>query len=181
MAALSRRATFRIGCGLGILATLALASSCRTATPSWPEVTQSIRQEFPDVRQISIEEYEKSYASRSLLVDVREEREFAVSHLPGAVHSQDPADIAARFRASGEEALVLYCSVGYRSSRMARRVQPLVDGPVYDLEGSIFAWANSGRPVFRGDERVDVVHPYHARWAPLLDEDLRAGPDNTAP
>jgi hypothetical protein len=57
---------------------------------------------------------------------------------------------------------------------MAHRVQPLVSGPVYNLEGSIFEWANSGRPVYRGEERVSVVHPYGARWERLLDRALRA-------
>jgi len=123
---------------------------------------------------MSIVEYEQSYASRSLLVDVRDEQEFAVSHILGAINSRDPAAVASAFRSSGKEALVLYCSVGYRSSRMARRVQSLVSGPVYNLEGSIFEWANSGRPVYRGEERVNAVHPYGPRWEPLLDRRLRA-------
>lgn len=32
---------------------------------------------------------------------------------------------------------------------------------VYNLDGSIFAWANEGRPVYRGDKQVDEVHPYN--------------------
>jgi rhodanese-related sulfurtransferase len=123
---------------------------------------------------MSIEELENEFASRSLLVDVRDGQEFAVSHILGAINSQDPAEIVSRFHSSGKEILVLYCSVGRRSSRMAHRVQPLVSGPVYNLEGSIFEWANSGRPVYRGEERVSVVHPYGARWERLLDRALRA-------
>ena len=44
---------------------------------------------------------------------------------------------------------------------------------VYNLEGSIFAWANEGRPVYRGKERVQVVHPYDKIWGRLLKKSLR--------
>jgi hypothetical protein len=39
---------------------------------------------------------------------------------------------------------------------------------VVNLEGSLFEWANSGRPVFRGDEEVEVVHPFDQFWGQLL-------------
>jgi len=45
---------------------------------------------------------------------------------------------------------------------------------VYNLTGGIFGWANSGRPLFRNDTRVELVHPYDEAWGLLLREDLRA-------
>ena len=38
-----------------------------------------------------------------------------------------------------------------------------------NLEGSIFAWANEGLPVYRGETEVDEVHPFDDSWGTLLD------------
>ena len=43
---------------------------------------------------------------------------------------------------------------------------------VFNLEGSLFKWANEGRPVYRGSERVQEVHPFDEDWGELLDESL---------
>jgi hypothetical protein len=40
---------------------------------------------------------------------------------------------------------------------------------VFNLEGSLFQWANEGRPVYRDDVPVQAIHPYDARWGRLLD------------
>ena len=42
------------------------------------------------------------------------------------------------------------------------------------MSGSIFEWANEGRPVERNGERVDKVHPYNGTWGKLLKPQLRA-------
>lgn len=58
--------------------------------------------------------------------------------------------------------VVLYCSVGYRSSNLANELvkQGLVDAAdAFNLEGSIFEWANLGNEVVRGDEPATLVHP----------------------
>ena len=43
-----------------------------------------------------------------------------------------------------------------------------------NMEGSIFKWANEGRPVYRDGERVEKVHPYNETWGRLLDKARRA-------
>jgi len=39
---------------------------------------------------------------------------------------------------------------------------------VYNLEGSIFQWANEGRPVCKDDRPTMLVHPNDALWEDLL-------------
>lgn len=163
---------FRIA--LLAFAALLVTESCIAGPLLWADLKRKIRAEFPDVKHLLIDQFEKNFAGNSFLVDVRDEKEFNVSRIHGAVNIQDPAAIAAQFSASGKGAIVLYCSVGYRSTKLAHRLQPMVPAPVYDLEGSIFEWANSGRPVYRGDEVVKGVHPYNARWGTLLHKDLWA-------
>ena len=109
-----------------------------------------------------------------LLFDVREPEEYEVSHLPGAqpVPSRDEA-LRALQNVSPNQRIVLYCSVGYRSSDLAGFLMKRGFTKVYNLEGSIFAWANEERPVYRGKKRVRVVHPYDNNWGRLLKKSLR--------
>ena len=139
-----------------------------------------VRASFPGVPQMSIEELDRRLGEdpQPLVIDVREPFEYEVSHLPGAVHAQGK-DIAELATASDpDQPIILYCSVGYRSSAaVADLIQlndPQIHDRVWNLEGSIFEWANSGRPVYRGEVEVDRVHPYGRQWSGLLEPHLRS-------
>lgn len=151
------------------IAALMLLIACRGDAPAWPDLKAEIRRRFPEVAQLPIPAFVEGHRAAAFLVDVREPEEYAVSHIEGAVNLSDPDAIAAAFEGSGRREIVLYCAVGYRSSRVARDLQERVSAPVYNLEGSIFEWANSGHPVFRSGARVDEVHPYDERWGRLLE------------
>jgi hypothetical protein len=43
---------------------------------------------------------------------------------------------------------------------------------VFNLQGSIFQWANDGRALIANDRVVHVVHPYNERWGVLLNPEL---------
>lgn len=140
-------------------------------------VEAAIRREFPEVKQVSTAQLsawlnDQSYPS-PLLLDVRTPDEYAVSHLrdacrvgPAAKH----ADVLATV--PKDRLIVAYCSTGYRSSAFVRRLQKAGFTNVYNLEGSIFRWANEGRPVFRAGQQVYEVHPYNGTWGRLLDPSL---------
>jgi rhodanese-related sulfurtransferase len=103
-----------------------------------------------------------------LLVDVRSPEEFAVSHLRGAINLRSVNEIAAAAREREASNVVLYCSVGFRSSRLAQALSGQGVAKVMNLEGSIFQWANEGHPVYQEETQVQKVHPYGKRWAGLL-------------
>ena len=129
------------------------------------------RKAFPSVPQVSantLAGWMQQPQTPLFLVDVRASREFAVSHLPGAVNLQTAGQIAAALNERDPARTVLYCSVGFRSSRLAHRLAQQDWRNLFNLEGSIFQWANEGRPVYRGELRVQQVHPYGRRWAGLL-------------
>ncbi|MCY3712283.1 MAG: rhodanese-like domain-containing protein [Gemmatimonadetes bacterium] len=153
----------------------------------WSTTLKMIRAKFPGVVQLSTDSLQswldesgraqsgQAPSKRPLLLDVREKEEYAVSHLKDAVlASSEKAAIKALEGVSPDRPVVLYCSVGYRSSEMAGFLQKRGFEKVYNLEGSIFAWANEGRPVYRGGERVQVVHPYDRVWGKLLKKVLRS-------
>jgi rhodanese-related sulfurtransferase len=68
--------------------------------------------------------------------------------------------------------IVIYCSVGIKSSKLANELQNAGYHNVYNLEGSIFKWAHKGYPVYKWSQRVYRVHPYDRRWCVLLNNDL---------
>lgn len=170
-----------VGLGLGWSAS---ASTARTAdTPSWGALKLSIRERFPAVRQLSVADLNgwlrDSTRPAPLLIDTRSAAEYADGHLPGALHAESVAQLRQVQQRLGPQAtarpLVLYCSVGYRSSALvtalAEQATPPV-GPVYNLEGSIFEWANRGYPVVGSDGRAAKVHPFNRKWGALLRHDL---------
>ncbi|KAJ8042733.1 hypothetical protein HOLleu_09576 [Holothuria leucospilota] len=77
--------------------------------------------------------------------------------------------------------VVMYCSVGYRSSCLATRLQRSLQKEgkqdsmiVYNLEGSIFKWANENRSlVDPAGEPTEFVHPYNTIFGMLLDSSRR--------
>lgn len=163
------------------VATLLLAAPLAVACgeSSLSQFKALVRASFPGVPQMSIEELDRRLKDEGppLVIDVREPFEYEVSHLQGAVHAQgeDIAELIAE--AEPDRPVVLYCSVGYRSSAAVADLIQLNDpnfhARVWNLEGSIFEWANSGRPVYRGQEEVDRVHSYGKQWSKLLEPHLR--------
>lgn len=140
---------------------------------TWDSLLVTIRRKFPGVRQLSTRELADWLANTNrpapVLIDARHPREFAVSHLPGARHATSTTAVRA-LALPPHQPLVVYCSVGYRSSALAEKLAQAGFTQVANLEGSIFAWANEGRPVFRGTNAVPAVHPYDAKWGQLLDQ-----------
>lgn len=136
-------------------------------------IREVIRKKFPDVRQLPTRELAAWLGDTNrpapLLADARKPEEFAISHLPGAHHLDSVAAVKATLQ-SNSQPVVVYCSVGYRSSVLAEKLQKAGVTNVFNLDGSIFAWANEGRPVFRGTNTVQQVHPYSKKWGALLDE-----------
>jgi rhodanese-related sulfurtransferase/protein tyrosine phosphatase (PTP) superfamily phosphohydrolase (DUF442 family) len=134
-----------------------------------------LREQLPDVPTISVGELAARLDAglAPLLLDVRGEAEFAVSHLRGARRAETPE--AAQALLAGEpreREVIVYCSIGYRSGHLAQALRRAGWTNVRNLEGSIFEWANTGHPVWRGDERAHEVHPYDAQWGRLLERDL---------
>ena len=86
-----------------------------------------------------------------LLVDVREESEFAKDHLPGALHLGKgiiERDIEARVPDLSAE-MVLYCGGGFRSALAADNLQKMGYTNVISMDGGIRGWREKGYPLSR--------------------------------
>jgi len=88
---------------------------------------------------------------RFLLVDVREESEFAKDHLPGAIHIGKGVierDIERKVPDLNAP-LVLYCGGGFRSALAADNLQKMGYTNVISMDGGIRGWREKNYPLTR--------------------------------
>lgn len=161
-----------------LLAAAGLLTGCRTPE-SWAAMDAAIGARFPSVTHLTTAEL-ATWLSRPdtaapVLVDSRAPGEYAVSHLAGAHLTPGLSDaLAVLADAPADTPIVAYCSVGYRSAELVEKLQEAGFSQVRNLQGSIFRWANEGRPVYRDSVQVQTVHPYGKPWSRLLDPERRA-------
>lgn len=140
-----------------------------------------VERRYPTVRSLLPEHFDSLVRERDriVLLDVRDAAEYAVSHIPGAEHV-DPAISVAEFesrygaRMTGK-IVVLYCSVGVRSSELARRIDESARRAhalgIFNLRGGVFAWHNTGRRLEDAGRTTSKVHGYDSSWSRYLDFD----------
>jgi rhodanese-related sulfurtransferase len=90
-----------------------------------------------------------------LLVDVREESEYAKDHLPGAIHLGKGVierDIEARVPELNRE-MILYCGGGFRSALAADNLQKMGYTNVISMDGGIRDWREKGYPLEAGQRK----------------------------
>ena len=83
-----------------------------------------------------------------VLIDVREESEWARGHLPGAIHLGKGVierDIEQRLPDAGTK-VVLYCGGGFRSALAADNLQKMGYTNVESMDGGWKGWLEAGFP-----------------------------------
>ncbi len=106
------------------------------------------------IREVSIDDVKARLdrGEQFLLVDVREESEYAKDHLPGAIHLGKgiiERDIEERVPEL-DTPLVLYCGGGYRSALAADNLQKMGYTHVLSMDGGIRGWREKSFPLTRG-------------------------------
>jgi rhodanese-related sulfurtransferase len=105
------------------------------------------------VKECTIEEMRARQAAgeKFLLVDVREESEFAAGHIPGSMHIGKGVierDIETKVPDAATP-LVLYCGGGFRSALSADMLQKMGYTNVISMDGGWRGWMDRGLPVER--------------------------------
>jgi len=100
------------------------------------------------VHEVTIDEVKAKLDRKEkfLLVDVREESEYAADHLPGAVHLGKgiiERDVEGRVPDQNTP-LVLYCGGGFRSALAADNLQKMGYTRVLSMDGGIRGWREKG-------------------------------------
>ncbi|XP_041350547.1 uncharacterized protein LOC121369506 [Gigantopelta aegis] len=155
-------------------------------------VISTVASKFPAVQNVDtkqLAEWLNSSDRDVALLDCRDPREYEVSYMPGSVRvewkREDVDQLVESLPVMNREGpakktIVCYCSLGYRSSALANKIQNHLkksDNPkkveVYNLAGSIFKWANEGRPLLNSEgQKTKLCHPYTPMWSRLLNKEL---------
>jgi rhodanese-related sulfurtransferase len=108
-----------------------------------------------------------------IILDAREKNEYQVSHILGAtLVGYEEFDLAKLPRLPLDTEIYVYCSVGYRSEKIAENLKNSGYKNVSNLEGGIFSWVNQGYPVVDNkNKRTKLVHGYSLDWIQWLNED----------
>jgi len=103
------------------------------------------------VKEVTTSEYAAMVASgtSNVLIDVREESEWAAGHARGAVHLGKGVierDIETKLPDT-ETTLILYCGGGFRSALAGDAIQKMGYKNVLSLAGGWRAWKEAGLPI----------------------------------
>lgn len=147
-----------------------------TSNPALQKSHIDIVEDHPSVSHISAAQLSNQTDLDVVFLDVREMKEFEVSHLDGAYQvppAISPKDFMSEFDLDWSgKTVVFYCSVGRRSSILAERVQANLKAngaeQVYNLEEGIFGWHNAALPLSDESGETDLVHPYNAFWKRMV-------------
>ncbi len=112
---------------------------------------------------------------RIVILDTRSREEFEVSHLPNALFlDYDKFNPKQVISIDKNAAIVVYCSVGYRSERIGEKLLKMGYKNVRNLYGGIFDWYDKGQPVLNKSGVVtDSVHTYNKDWSRWLNKGIK--------
>ena len=121
-----------------------------------PRFLKLVEQVKQNVKETNVPEVKARLAKgeRLLLIDVREESEYAAGHIPGAKHLGKGVierDIEAAIPDTNQE-LILYCGGGFRSALAADNLRKMGYTNVLSMDGGWRAWTEAKLPTEGGPQ-----------------------------
>jgi len=118
-----------------------------------PRFLRLVQEAKGRIRETSVDEVQRKLdgGEKFLLIDVREESEYAIDHLPGAIHLGKgilERDIEDRVP-SPDTPMILYCGGGFRSALAADNLEKMGYSSVLSMDGGIRGWREKGLPLVR--------------------------------
>ena len=116
-----------------------------------PEFLKIVNDAKSRVRETTVDEIHSRMQRKDnfVLVDVREDNEYANDHLPGAIHIGKGVierDIETKVPDTNAE-IILYCGGGFRSALAADNLQKMGYKNVISMDGGIREWREKGYPL----------------------------------
>lgn len=108
-------------------------------------------------------------ATSATFLDAREPSEYEVSHIAGSTPvGYDHFDLNSVASIPKTTPIIVYCSVGYRSEKVAEKLITAGYTQVSNLYGGVFEWVNEGQTVVNTQGKTDKVHAYNRSWGVWL-------------
>lgn len=123
-----------------------------------------------NVPEVSVQDAAQQQG-KATFIDSREQAEYQVSYIPGTLWvGYDDFSIASVAQLPKNQPIIVYCSVGYRSEKIAHKLQKAGFTNVSNLYGGIFEWVNQGHPVINAKGPTTKVHAFSKFWGMWLDK-----------
>ncbi|HRG62719.1 MAG TPA: rhodanese-like domain-containing protein [Burkholderiales bacterium] len=105
----------------------------------------------PLIKELTVLQVKQKFdnGEKFVFIDVREDHEWVVSHIPKAIHIGRgilERDIAANISDKNSE-IILYCGGGFRSALSAYNLQKMGYSNVASMDGGIREWKELGFPL----------------------------------
>jgi rhodanese-related sulfurtransferase len=118
-----------------------------------PQFLKLVNEVKPRIRETNIADVKKRMdnGEKFLLVDVRDDHEWANGHLPGAVHMSRgliERDIEVKVPETSTK-MILYCGGGFRSALVADNLQKMGYSNVESMDGGWRGWLEAGLPTVK--------------------------------
>ena len=101
-----------------------------------------------------------------ILLDVRSKAEFDISHIEDAIWvGEKNWDLDKLKKLQLKQNIVVYCSVGFRSEKLAKKLIKRGFSEVYNLYGGVFEWVNQGNSLRNTNGTTDWIHVFDKSFA----------------
>lgn len=124
-----------------------------------------------NIPYISVEELAMP-KTNAIILDAREPNEFEVSHIKDALfvgYNDFNIDKTIENLTDKNAKIVVYCSLGIRSEKIANKLKNKGFTNIYNLYGGIFEWKNSEFEVLDKNENpTEKVHAFSKSWSKWL-------------
>jgi rhodanese-related sulfurtransferase len=119
-----------------------------------PKFLKLVNDSKARVKETNVEDVKRRMdaGEKFLLVDVREDNEWANGHLPGAVHMGRgiiERDIEGAIPDTNAK-MILYCGGGFRSALVADNLQKMGYTNIESMDGGWKGWVAAGLPTAKG-------------------------------
>ncbi|PZW43917.1 rhodanese-related sulfurtransferase [Mesonia algae] len=128
---------------------------------------------------ITVQELQEDLKQNNLItiLDARQIKEYQISHLANAIYvgSKDfNIELTKDRLPKKDEPIVVYCSIGVRSEKIAKKLKDAGYKNVKNLYGGIFEWKNNGFTVYNlQSQPTDSVHTYSKKWSNYLQQGIK--------
>ena len=130
-------------------------------------ITKSLlSSEVPKINVSDVVAHQTSY----IFLDSREKEEYNVSHIKNSIYVGDKEFNMDKINQIPKDTgIIVYCSVGVRSDKIAREIIDAGYTNVHNMFGGIFEWINEGHPIFDSTGKsTQNVHAYSRLWGMFL-------------
>src|SRR5438046_2262928 len=119
-------------------------------SPGFLAMVEAAKQQ---IREMTIDEYQRRTGAGEMfiLIDVREDHEWAKGHLPGAIHLGKGIIERDIEKTIGDKSapIVCQCGGGYRSALVCENLKRMGYTNAWSLDGGYRGWVEKGLPVER--------------------------------